>query len=456
MTAKPTYEELEKLVDTLAQEVASCRNLQQFLHQAEETARALLNATTDSAILIDTKGKILAINEIAAKRLSKHNVDMTHKNLLDILPPTLAEQRKFRIDQVLASGDPLQFEDAYGGTVFFNSLYPVFDRPGRPGEIQSLAYFSRDITAQRQIEQELRESELKFRSISASAQDAFIMMDGQGQISYWNPAAERVFGYRSKDALGRDLHKLLAPEREYNGFKKKFSAFRRTGKGDGIGKTMEFVALRKDQTEFPIELSLSALKLQGDWHSFGIVRDISERKRAEEQLRESEKRYKKLSITDGLTKLYNSRHFYTSLQLEMERANRYHRFLALLMIDIDNFKNFNDTYGHLAGDKVLAKTGEVIRNALREADSGYRYGGEEFAVILPETAGPGAVELAERIRKQLAAMPVSRIAETSRNITASIGVSELQAKDKLSEFIRRADKNLYAAKTEGKNRVIFI
>jgi diguanylate cyclase (GGDEF)-like protein/PAS domain S-box-containing protein len=324
MTAKPSYEELEKRVTSLTQEIAACRNLQQYLHQAEETARALLNATTDSAILIDTKGKILAINETAAKRLSKYNVDMMRKNLLDILPPTLAQQRKARIDQILDSGDPLQFEDDYAGTFFLNFLYPVFDRQGK---IQNLAYFSRDITAQRQTEQELRESE---------------------------------------------------------------------------------------------------------------------------------KRYKELSITDSLTKLYNSRHFYTNLQLEMERAHRYHRPLALLMIDVDDFKKFNDTYGHLAGDKVLAKTGEVIRNALREADTGYRYGGEEFAVILPETAGPGAVQVAERIRKELAAMPLSLKAKTSRFITASMGVSVLQAKDKLSEFIKRADENLYAAKTEGKNRVIFI
>ena len=324
MTAKPSYEELEERVTSLTREIATCRNLQRGLHQAEETARALLNATTDSAILIDTKGKILAINETAAKRLSQHNVDMMRKNLLDILPPALARQRKARIDQVFDTGDPLQFEDDYGGTFFLNFLYPVFDRQGK---IQNLAYFSRDITAQRQIEQELRESE---------------------------------------------------------------------------------------------------------------------------------KRYKELSITDGLTKLYNSRHFYTSLQLEIERANRYHRPLALLMIDIDDFKKFNDTYGHLIGDKVLAKTGEVIRNALREADTGYRYGGEEFALILPETVGPGAVQVAERIRKELAAMPISLKAKTSRNITASMGVGELQAKDTLSEFIRRADKNLYAAKAEGKNRVIFI
>jgi diguanylate cyclase (GGDEF)-like protein len=126
------------------------------------------------------------------------------------------------------------------------------------------------------------------------------------------------------------------------------------------------------------------------------------------------------------------------------------------MIDIDNFKRFNDTYGHLAGDQALAKTGAVIRSALREADTGYRYGGEEFAVILPETVGPGAVQVAERIRQDIAAMPILKKAKPSLTITASMGVSELQAEDKLSEFIRRADQNLYAAKTDGKNRVIFI
>ena len=324
MTAKLSYEELEKRVSSLTREVTECRNLQRYLHQAEETARALLNATTDSAILIDTKGKILAINEIAAKRLSEFNVDLMRKNLLEVLPSALAQHRKARIEQVLETGDPLQFEDNYSGTFFLNFLYPVFDRKGK---IRNLAYFSRDITAQRQIEQELRQSE---------------------------------------------------------------------------------------------------------------------------------KRYKELSITDDLTKLYNSRHFYITLQLEMERSNRYHRPLALLMIDIDDFKEFNDTYGHLTGDRVLAKTGEVIRSALREADTGYRYGGEEFAIILPETVGPGAVEVAERIRKELAAMPLSLEAKHNRFITASMGVTELQPEDKLSGFTRRADKNLYAAKTEGKNRVLFI
>jgi diguanylate cyclase (GGDEF)-like protein len=186
------------------------------------------------------------------------------------------------------------------------------------------------------------------------------------------------------------------------------------------------------------------------------VRDISNRKRAEEKLRESERRYKELSITDDLTKLYNSRHFYERLHLEMERTTRYRHPLSLLMVDIDDFKKFNDTHGHLAGDKVLAKTGKVIQNALRDSDSGYRYGGEEFAVILPETSGPGAVQVAERIRKEFAAMSIPLPETGACSITASIGVTELREREKSSEFIRRADRNLYAAKAAGKNRVIFI
>ena len=125
------------------------------------------------------------------------------------------------------------------------------------------------------------------------------------------------------------------------------------------------------------------------------------------------------------------------------------------MVDIDDFKRFNDTYGHQAGDSVLTQTGAVIRSALREADTGYRYGGEEFAVILPETDGPGAVQLAERIRKELAEMPVSFETKTNEHITASMGISELQKKDKLSEFVKRADDNLYDAQKVGKNGVIF-
>ena len=129
----------------------------------------------------------------------------------------------------------------------------------------------------------LRESEEKCRSIGDSAQDAIIILDNEGNISLWNEAAERMFGYTREEALGRGLHRLLVPRRYYDAYKKGFSRFRKTGKGSAVGKTLEYSAIRKNGLEFPIELSLSSVKLEGKWNAIGIVRDITERKRAEEE-----------------------------------------------------------------------------------------------------------------------------------------------------------------------------
>jgi PAS domain S-box-containing protein len=133
----------------------------------------------------------------------------------------------------------------------------------------------------------LIESEEKFRKISSSAQDAIIMMDSDGNISFWNQAAEKVLGYTQEEALGRELHLLLAPERFSKLYEKGFKAFQTTGEGPVVGKTLELSALRKSDEEFPIELSVSAVKLKGRWNAIGILRDISERKRVEQKLIET-------------------------------------------------------------------------------------------------------------------------------------------------------------------------
>ncbi len=132
----------------------------------------------------------------------------------------------------------------------------------------------------------LKESEGKFAALCESAKDAVILLNCDGNISHWNRAAEDIFGYSAQEVAGRELHLFIAPERYYKAYKKGFKHFRETGEGSAIGRTIELSAIRKNGTEFPIELSLSAVKLKGKWHAIGIVRDITERKKAEEERRE--------------------------------------------------------------------------------------------------------------------------------------------------------------------------
>ena len=183
-----------------------------------------------------------------------------------------------------------------------------------------------------------------------------------------------------------------------------------------------------------------------------LRRVLKERQLGMERTRMMEK-LQKLAITDGLTKLYNSRSFYTQLELEVDRFNRYKHPLALLLLDIDNFKEYNDTYGHLEGDKVLVRFSQIIKSCLRANDSAYRYGGEEFTVILPETNGDEAKTVAQRIRASLEAEKYKPVPGKVARITISIGVTQCYPKEELSTFIRRADKAMYLSKENGRNRV---
>ena len=123
-----------------------------------------------------------------------------------------------------------------------------------------------------------------FRCVSSAAQDAIIMMDSFGHVTFWNEAAERIFGYSQNEIIGKQLHQMIMPARYFETFDRGFTRFKKTGQGKGIGQTLELAALRKDGLEFPVELSLSAVKLQGEWCAVGIIRDITKRKLIEEKL----------------------------------------------------------------------------------------------------------------------------------------------------------------------------
>jgi diguanylate cyclase (GGDEF)-like protein len=164
---------------------------------------------------------------------------------------------------------------------------------------------------------------------------------------------------------------------------------------------------------------------------------------------------KKMAITDGLTGLYNHRHFRERLKEEVERTRRHNDFLTLLIFDLDNFKEYNDHFGHLVGDQVLKDTARIITESIRLSDIASRYGGEEFAIILPQTSLEAGIKVGERIRKKIENHVINQDGKVLGKITISGGLATYPTHALTDEeLISAADEALYEAKRTGKNRVV--
>jgi len=295
------------------------------------------------------------------------------------------------------------------------------------------------------------------------------MIDTDHRVRHWNRALENLTGTGKDVVLGTRKHwkafyKKKRPCMADILLDKRLDEFSSWYKGNVqksrlIHDAYEARDFFRDLGENGKWLRFTAAVLKDTsgrlFGAFQTLEDISDQVAAERELSESEKKYKKLSITDGLTGLFNSRHFYAQLSTEIERFNRYREPLSLLMVDIDDFKNYNDSYGHLEGDKVLIRLAQTMMKCLRATDSAYRYGGEEFVLILPETGGIAAVKLADRIRTEFEKTVLFPDNKTRVHKTVSIGVAQYDYGEVLSSFVNRADRNMYRAKEEGKNRVCF-
>jgi diguanylate cyclase (GGDEF)-like protein len=188
--------------------------------------------------------------------------------------------------------------------------------------------------------------------------------------------------------------------------------------------------------------------------SFALAGRINLLRREREELSRSERRHRELAITDSLTGLYNLRYFRAQIDLELELADRLAHKLTLMMLDVDNFKLFNDRYGHPEGDKVLATLGRIMSSCVREKDVPCRYGGEEFAIILPGGQNSTAVEIYERINVELARHSFGAEGEKAGRVTLSIGVAEHIFGEGAETLLQRADQALYEAKARGRNQII--
>lgn len=289
---------------------------------------------------------------------------------------------------------------------------------------------------------QLAEREEMLRSITGAARDAVILIDAAGRVSYWNPAAEQMFGHTEAQVMGMDLHELIVPERDLSRAQAGFAHFIKSGEGPALGKTTTLQAKRRNGEEFPVDISLSAFRLRDEWNAVGIVRDATERVRTEERLQQ-------LATTDTLTGICNRRCFEGTMEREVSRAARLSSPLSLIMFDVDRFKRINDTFGHPTGDQVLAQLAGVVGGAIRTIDLFARWGGEEFAILLPGSDLNAGSLLAEKLRSMLGKQPFADVGQ----VTCSFGVAEYAPGDDIDGLIKKADLCLYHAKTSGRNRV---
>lgn len=318
----------------------------------------------------------------------------------------------------------------------------IFDKGGA---FQGRRVSNRDITERKAAEQMVHESEERFRLITTTAKDAIIMVGPDEAITYWNPAAEKMFGYTTEEVLGKNLHDMLAPLRHLADAHRKFAAFTQAGQGGLVGKTLEVSALRKGGEEFPIELSVSSVQIRGSWHALGSVRDITERKNAEEQIR-------RLAYFDTLTELPNRRLLMYRLDHALIQARRFARSLAVMFLDLDHFKEVNDTLGHDAGDILLRQVAIRLTDCVRAGDTVSRLGGDEFAIVLSEIGQSlDAVQVAEKVIQALG-RPFE-ISGKQLSVTTSIGISIYAggAADDVEGLLKQADGAMYQAKKAGRN-----
>ena len=476
---------------------AGIRQRTEQLKKSEQKFRTLYDNAPDVYYTVDTRGRIIDCNKMATEFFGCTRRELKAKHLLDLYTSDNFELVSSMVPTPDGQGGKVRHQevtvkrsDGSVACVEINSNM-LYDSDGT---VIGALTIQRDITARKSAEEALRESEERYRTIFQTAEVALLEVEfdqlkaaldklrEQGKRDWKkylsrnpdfltfagsmlrvvdaNRAAIKLFKAESKNTLlgefpnlfsqpdsgvQRDFIRAIAEEHDTFQAEGAFSTI-------GAGKVHTLISLTIPRNEANFRNLLISLV------------DITERRKTEEEkdqllskLHQLNKQLETLAVTDGLTKLYNHRFFMETINREFSRSHRMGLSLALLIADIDDFKSFNDTYGHQLGDEILVKVSEVLSTARRGSDIVARYGGEEFVLLLPDTSLEQAVALAEKLREKVASTDIES-KEGKLHVTISLGAYAMERSSLRNpkELLILADKALYRAKRAGKNRVCTI
>ncbi len=337
---------------------------------------------------------------------------------------------------------------------------------GQHGQPLAVEGIVTDVTAHKEVEQALRVGRRMVETVLQGLPVPVMVLDRQHQVVHWNRAMERLTRVPASAVVGgdRQWHPFYPEPRPI------MADLILEGDSAGLQRLYGHMGLKQSKLiegGLECEARFENLAGRGERYLYFLAApvldekgrtvlavetlvDFTDKRRLEDELR-------RLSVTDDLTGLYNQRFFFATLGREVDSARRYGHALCLLLLDLDNFKSYNDRYGHLEGDKVLAGCARELRRQVRTTDLACRYGGEEFVVLIPRSSLEEALAVAQRVRQGIAALGFAADGgqgpEQDHQVTVSVGVADLGPREGPQDLVARADQAMYAAKNQGRDRV---
>jgi diguanylate cyclase (GGDEF)-like protein/PAS domain S-box-containing protein len=433
------------------------------LHEALEANivyRAIVEVLPDCLNFKNLAGKFAAANSATARLMRARSArDLIGKTDFDFYPEDIA--RRFRADEeaVIAEGAPKTIEQKASfpdGSVAWLSTLKAPMRDGQ-GQLVGLITLNRDITDKKRLEDQLRIAHEHLEDALSNMADGLVLYNREGIIEYSNLQYRRLFpmtadlrvpGMALRDIIRQSIERGEEQRPETTDFE------------EGLTQRCQAILKPGERT---IHLSsgrwiAARTRNVREGGALILFTDITDRKQAEDSLTKANERLARLALCDGLTGLTNRRGFDHAFEKEFARGAREGKPLGVLLIDVDKFKTYNDTYGHQSGDRCLQLISQEIQAILkRPGDLGARYGGEEFVALLPDTDAAGAIRVGETLRAAVKSLNLLHKGSDRGVVTISIGATSHvpgQEFRQPEDLLRRADDALYGAKASGRDQVM--